>query len=174
MRKLTLLAVTAMAATALMAATAAPANADKPFEVVHQNGSPCEPCVNAGFEGTITLQTAENTVGCEVSFTNVVNYDGALEVTDVDVSDCSNPSYDFESCDDWPGQLYVPDTGAPRIEITTCLGTVASGPVNHDVTYKVFGPWDQFGVPAGPAPFQIADSYYQDTTPGDAPRLQLL
>jgi hypothetical protein len=167
MRKLTLLATTAIAALALTAAMAAPANADRAFEVVHPNGSPCNPCVDTGQAGTIAFRiTASGATGsCDVAFDNVIYWHGALEATDVEISNCTLPGLaGTNACTGiWPGQLTLPDTGPAEIDLDTCLNTGAAT-VTHTITYQTFNNprrWEQLSASYNPL-LEMVDSNYQD------------
>lgn len=166
MRKLTLLATTTIAVLAL-AVAAAPASADRAFQMVHPNGTLCNPCVDTGQAGTMILKiTASGLVGsCDVAFTNVIYANGALEATDVQISDCTLPGMSgTNACTGtWPGQLRLPDVGQGQIDLDTCLNTGAST-ITHDITYQTFNNprrWEQLTASYHPY-LQMLDSDYTD------------
>ena len=186
MRKLTLLATTAIALVALMAAAAAPASADRPFALEDQHGNPCDPC-HEELDGSVDLET---TIGeystCEVRFDAYIYGDGSFETADMDVENCTNPWSGFvgtQACDDaWHGQGRLPDQGPFQLDITTCLQSTNEPEQRHDITYKVIPGaggtrlWDQLGTATmhSPSLFQVEDSLYTDVNPDENLVLVLL
>lgn len=146
-KKITLLLSTALAGSALMAAIAAPAQADKAFIVTSQAGSPCvSVCQDGTHEGIIRANDEFKSMGrCDVSFDINVKLYGALDATNIETSNCTD-YLAFASLDDcggsWPGQIRILDSGAVRVNMTTCFEGAYGGPVHHALTYKV-------GLPEG-------------------------
>lgn len=174
MRKLTTLATAAIAALALLAVAAAPANADRPFEITDPYGTPCDEmpggvCNDTGYQGTFNLGSAAGAT-CTASFDMQVAVNGALETYNTQV-DCDSPSipniaWECASDPDWNGQIRVPDVGRPQIDLAACLDYYPFGTYNHNITVEVTSNnprrWQQLGTGTTNAPVPINNAYFGD------------
>ena len=170
MRRIGVLLTTALAGLAMMAAVAAPAQADREFYVTDHFGVECyEPCLDTGYEGYIKgKDPIGQTLGtCDVSFDIEVELYGALEVVNAETTNCTGGMQGLGDCaEPWPGQLRWPDQGHPQIDVTTCFQTAWNGPVYHDVTYQVAAQegiryWGQM-APVWGGIFEMAGSEFAD------------
>ena len=185
-RKLTQFALAATAAVAFAATIAAPAQADRAFQITDPDLVPCIPyCDDTGYQGSFEIGAAT----CATEFGIRIEADGSLQTLDVPELDCFNepPNSNIQSCtvtgDVWDGQARVPDTGPAKIDLDICIvnGIWTS---YHEVTVDILGhqttptrDWVQNGAATiTPAQYCCAlqDTYFADYYPADNVRAKLL
>lgn len=166
MRKLTMLATAAIAALALLAVAAAPASADRPFQINDPYGNPCDPyCEDTGYQGAFDI----GNVPCTASFDMRVESDGSFEAynTQADCDSYSLPNVAWECGGDWPGQIRLPDTGPAQVDLDACLTYYPhSSNWNHQITFDVISNnprrWQQVGNSITSAPMPIDSAFFTD------------
>jgi hypothetical protein len=178
MRKLTTLATAAIAAAVLFAVAAAPANADRPFEVTDPYGNPCSPyCLDTGYSGTFKIGGTP----CTASFDLRIEADGSFVTYNTNASCIQGFSLQVAwECDDsWTGEERVPDTGAIKVDLDACL-TYYPHFTNwdHDITFHVISNnprrWAQVGDSVTSAYLPISSALLTDSYSNDNVKLRFL
>jgi hypothetical protein len=156
MRKLTLLASTAIAAVAFMAVGVSSAMADKEFVVTNQSGANCNPCYDSGYSGTLELVdsfSGKTLDVCDVAFDVQVFANGSLTTQKSQITNCGL----MGSCGgSWSGQIRLPDKGTSQVDLDMCIAKYycCSGEIQyentHDLTFQIFnGPRRWVQLPPG-------------------------
>jgi uncharacterized membrane protein len=173
MRKLTLLATTAIAALALAAAAAPAANADRAFHLVAPgSGAPCSPCYDTGYAGDFDVESFTGTwqATCAVDFDIRIFASGSFETYNTHLGTCGQTGGVVPCDDSWTGQFRLPDTGPGQIDLQICLKSLFNGQqINHDITLTVYNNprrWEQATEDHGSS-YTIVDSYFADGYPAD-------
>jgi hypothetical protein len=173
MRKLVLIATTALAAMALTAAMAAPAQADRDFLLTNPAGSYCNPCEDTGYTGDFDLVNPVTGIAydyCDVDYDVRFTVHGALETYNTSIDCHYTGAY---ACDDsMPGQLRVPDTGPAEIDLEICLGPNADV---SDITFTAFNNprrWAQLS-PDPLGTLRITNAEFPDTYSADNVKVEL-
>lgn len=178
MRKLTTLATTAIAALALLAVAAAPANADRPFQITDPLGNPCNilsggVCLDTGYSGTFEIGSVA-TGDCTASFDMRVDVNGAIETynTQADCDASSTPNVAWECDDSWTGQIRVPDVGRAQVDLDACLTYYPHNTnYQHQITFEIISHnprrWQQLGTSITNALLPIDSAFFQDYVQND-------
>jgi hypothetical protein len=181
MRKLTLLATTAIAALAMAAAAAPAANADRAFTMVHpaSGGLSCNPCWDTGYAGSIDFKNTYTGAwqgACDVQFDVRFQSNGSLETYNNLINNCT-PAGMYPCDDSWAGQLRVPDTGPAKIDLQICLENPSTGQeINHDITLTAYNNprrWEQ-ATEDNDSSYTVINSYFEDGYSADNAAVQLL
>jgi hypothetical protein len=179
MRKLTLLATTAIAALALAAAAAPAANADRAFTMVHpaSGGLPCNPCYDIGYAGDFDLENTSTGIyqaTCNTQFNIRFEANGSLETYNTVVDGCNVGN--LIACDDsWTGQMRVPDTGPAQIDLEICLENPIGQQTTQDITFTAYNnPRRLEQLTEDPQyPSTIVDALFTDGYAADNVQVQL-
>jgi hypothetical protein len=175
MRKLRMLLVTVVMATAALAATAGTAQADIPFWMSSSpGGDPCDPiCQDDGLEGELGTYDDDGTplATCETAFDMVVEANGAFETEGQWVGNCQGHwAGDVDACDSgpWQGQIRRLDLWTAWVELDVCVEGAGGYEDWEDITLQVTVPggvrtWTQISEPDIGGPGYVDGMVLQDT-----------